>query len=99
MGTKIEYAINLLAASPESKTYTVHFMDDWEHLKNIGLKGKCYRTLVDNFEDFMEKKLEKHDVQSIKRTMQMHEDVFKHQVTLVCSAILQSFVCQYKPIK
>lgn len=80
MGTKIEYAIDLLAASPNSKSFAVHCVDDWQHLQIRGIKGNCSRTGVDNFGDSMEKKLENHSIESIKRTMQMHEDVFKHQV-------------------
>ncbi|XP_035548939.1 uncharacterized protein LOC109005122 [Juglans regia] len=80
MGTKIGYAIDLLAASPNSKSFAVLCVDDWEHLQIRGIKGNCSRTGVDNFGDSMEKKLENHSIESIKRTMQMHEDVFKHQV-------------------
>ncbi|KAM4087805.1 hypothetical protein ACB094_07G023400 [Castanea mollissima] len=80
MGTKLEYAVNLLATSPNSNSFTVHCVDDWEHFQNRGLKGNCYITVVDSFEDSMDRKLEKHNIESIKKTMQMHEDVFKNQV-------------------
>ena len=80
MGTKLEYAVNLLATSPNSNSFTVHCVDDWEHFKNRGLKGNCYTTVVDSSEDSMDRKLEKHNLESIKKTMQMHEDVFKNQV-------------------
>uniref|UniRef100_A0A2N9I1M0 Uncharacterized protein n=1 Tax=Fagus sylvatica TaxID=28930 RepID=A0A2N9I1M0_FAGSY len=72
MGTKLEYAVNLLATSPNSNSFTVHCVDDWEHFQNRGLKG--------NLEDSMDRNLEKHNIESIKKTMQMHEDVFKNQV-------------------
>ncbi|KAF5456344.1 hypothetical protein F2P56_025838 [Juglans regia] len=83
MGTKIEYTINLLAASPNSSSFTVRCVDYWDSLRNSRLiKGNCSRTGPDNFEDSMDKKLEKqHSIEPIKRTMQMHEDVFKHQVS------------------
>lgn len=80
MGTKFEYAVNVLEASLNSNSFTVHCVDDWEHLQNRGLKGNLCRAGVDNFEDSMEKKLGKHNIEYIKRTMQMHEDVFKNQV-------------------
>jgi hypothetical protein len=75
MGTKLEYAVNLLATSPNSNSFTVHCVDDWEHFQNRGLKG--------NLEDSMDRNLEKHNIESIKKTMQMHEDVFKNQVPLI----------------
>lgn len=81
MGTKIVYNINLLAASPNSSSFTVRCVNYWERFRNSRLKGNCSRTGVDNFGDPMDKKLEKqHILEPIKRTMQMHEDVFKHQV-------------------
>ncbi|KAG7972575.1 hypothetical protein I3843_07G190900 [Carya illinoinensis] len=83
MGTKVEYTINLLAASPNSSSFTVRCVDYWDSLRNSRLiKGNCSRTGLDNFEDSMDKKLEKEpSIEPIKRTMQMHEDVFKHQVS------------------
>jgi len=80
MGTKIEYAVNILEASLNNNSFTVYCVDDWEHLQNKGLKGNFFRTEVDNFEDSMDKKLGKHNIEHIKRTKQTHEDVFKYQV-------------------
>jgi hypothetical protein len=81
MGTKFEYAVNVLEASLNSNSFTVHCVDDSEHLQKRGLKGNLSRAgVLDNFEDSMDKKLGKHNIEYIKRTMQMHEDVFNYQV-------------------
>ncbi|GMN52013.1 hypothetical protein TIFTF001_021161 [Ficus carica] len=86
MGTKIEYAINPLGASQSSKRFTVHGVDDWDHLPNSGVKGKYSLTIgLENkiHQNSMDRNrmLDKYNVDSIKKTMQMHEDIFKHQVS------------------
>ncbi|TXG61069.1 hypothetical protein EZV62_012432 [Acer yangbiense] len=76
MGTKIEYAIDPLASAlPNSNSFTtvVHGVDDWQYFQTRELiKNKPYYS--------MDRTLEKHNIESIKKTMQIHEDIFKHQV-------------------
>ncbi|EXB55369.1 hypothetical protein L484_016736 [Morus notabilis] len=83
MGTKIEYAVNPLGtASQNSKRFTVHGVDDWEYLQNSGVKGKYSSTtgLENKIQKSMDRMIDKYNVDSIKKTMQMHDDIFKHQV-------------------
>lgn len=85
MGTKIEYAINPLGASQSSKRFTVHGVDDWDYLPKSGVKGKYSLTIgLENkiHQNSMDRNrmLDKYNVDSIKKTMQMHEDIFKYQV-------------------
>lgn len=73
MGTKLKCAINPLATSQNSSklSFTVHFVDDY------------FRTRVVNENCQMERALEKQHMESIRKTMQMHENIFKHQVYMV----------------
>jgi hypothetical protein len=66
MGTKLDYAINLLATSSNQ---SAHLLDDWE--TTTGALNKDYQRSA------MDRRIEKHN---IRRTMQIHEDIFKHQV-------------------
>jgi len=75
MGTKIEYSINLLAAIVDSANLAVGGVDVWEHYQN-----KNQRTEIRKLQGPMDRKLDRKNVESIKKTMQMHEDIFKHQV-------------------
>ncbi|KAG4187090.1 hypothetical protein ERO13_A08G083600v2 [Gossypium hirsutum] len=69
MGTKLKCAINPLATSQNSSklSFTVHFVDDY------------FRTRVVKENCQMERALEKQHMESIRKTMQMHENIFKHQ--------------------
>lgn len=82
MGTEIEYAINLLKTSPNSNSFTVNGVDDWNYyLNNTGIQVKYRRSrLEDKIQKSMDKIFDKNNADSIRRTMQMHEDVFKYQV-------------------
>ncbi|XP_062077525.1 uncharacterized protein LOC133782290 isoform X2 [Humulus lupulus] len=77
MGTKIEFAINLLGSSPNSKRFAVHGVDDWDYFQNSGAKVKYLKT---GLEEKIQNSMDKNKLDSIKKTMQMHEDIFKHQV-------------------
>ncbi|XP_019431518.1 PREDICTED: uncharacterized protein LOC109338686 isoform X2 [Lupinus angustifolius] len=78
MGTKVEYAINLLETSLESNNFTV---DVWEHYQNKGLTNNHYSIGANKLQDPMDRRvLEKNHIESIKKTMLMHEDIFKQQV-------------------
>ncbi|GLU10448.1 hypothetical protein SLE2022_272490 [Rubroshorea leprosula] len=76
MGTKLEFAVNPLAKSSKSNSFTLHCVDDWSNFRTGGLilKESCQNSMDRH------KMLESHNRESIRRTMQMHEDVFKHQV-------------------
>ncbi|KAK7290053.1 hypothetical protein RIF29_04186 [Crotalaria pallida] len=81
MGTKIEYSINPLAASIDRNNFASGGVDVWEHYQNKGLTNNHCSIGVDKLHDPMDRKvLEKNHIESIKKTMQMHEDIFKHQV-------------------
>ncbi|XVE79973.1 hypothetical protein DITRI_Ditri14bG0100600 [Diplodiscus trichospermus] len=73
MGTKLEFAINPLASSQNSNScsFTVPFVDDY--FRTRSLKDNCQKI-------GMERVLERHNMESIRKTMQVHEDTFKHQV-------------------
>ncbi|GMI74197.1 hypothetical protein HRI_001089000 [Hibiscus trionum] len=65
MGTKLEYrAITTRANSQSSSSFSLHFMDDYFKANSM---DEVLRIRVTNME-------------SIKKTMQMHEEMFKHQV-------------------
>lgn len=81
MGTKIEYSINLLTTSIDSNNFTVDGVDVWEHYQNKGLTNNHYSIGVNKLQDPMERMLDKNHIESIKKTMQMHEEIFKHQVS------------------
>ncbi|KAL2340298.1 hypothetical protein Fmac_008238 [Flemingia macrophylla] len=74
MGTKIEYSINLLASSVDSNNFVVGGVDVWEHYQNKGATSNHF-----NF-DPMDRMSDRNNMESIKKTMQIHEDIFKHQV-------------------
>ncbi|KAL5769179.1 hypothetical protein ACOSQ2_015962 [Xanthoceras sorbifolium] len=83
MGTKIEYAIDPLASAiPNGNSFTVHGLYDWqffqtrEELKKIQTRN----WLEIDFSYSMDRTLEKYNSESIKKTMQIHEDIFRHQV-------------------
>ncbi|XVE98805.1 hypothetical protein REPUB_Repub03eG0140100 [Reevesia pubescens] len=80
MGTELESAINPLASSQNSSScsFTVHFVDDY--FRTRALKENCLNFELDRFRSYMDRVLERHNMESIKKTMQMHEDIFKHQV-------------------
>ncbi|KAJ7979433.1 A-kinase anchor protein 9, putative isoform 1 [Quillaja saponaria] len=80
MGTKLEYAVNLLATSPDSNNINVSRVDVWEHFQNKGLRKNCNKIGVDKLQDPNDRMIDRNSTESIKKTMQMHEDIFKHQV-------------------
>ncbi|PON72758.1 ras guanine nucleotide exchange factor Q-like protein [Parasponia andersonii] len=77
MGTKIEFAINPLGSSANSKRFTGLGVDDWDYFQNSGVKVNYSKT---GLEDKIQNSMDKNNVDSVKKTMQMHEDIFKHQV-------------------
>lgn len=86
MGTKVEYSIDVLATSVvDSNNVAVKGVDVWEQHQNKRVSYKdCHRIGTTNYslEFPMERrKLDRHNVESIKKTMQVHEDIFRHQVS------------------
>ncbi|KAM7260580.1 hypothetical protein ACFE04_011253 [Oxalis oulophora] len=70
MGTKLDYAINVLeTCSSNRSTYRV---DDWE--------WDCFKSTSSGRISAMDGGHENQNMESIRRTMHMHEDIFKHQV-------------------
>lgn len=87
MGTKIEYSINILGASQSSNSLAVHRVDDWDYFQKVGLKQKYQKTrFEDNLRYSVDRMLDKHNMDTIRKTMQMHEDTFRHQVWLNSNA-------------
>ncbi|XP_027332794.1 uncharacterized protein LOC113847736 [Abrus precatorius] len=75
MGTKIEYSINLLATLVDSNNLSVGGVHVWEHYQS-----NHQRTGIYKLRDPMDRMLDRNNKESIKKTMQKHEDIFKHQV-------------------
>ncbi|XP_011011830.1 PREDICTED: uncharacterized protein LOC105116261 isoform X2 [Populus euphratica] len=80
MGTKLEYAINLLATSQNSSSVGVRCVDDLEYLQTRGLSKDLQVGGTDKFCSSMDRMPEKHNIDVIKKTMQLHDDIFKQQV-------------------
>ncbi|KAI4335398.1 hypothetical protein L6164_014043 [Bauhinia variegata] len=80
MGTKIEYSINFLSTSADSNNLTVVDVNVWEHYKNKGQSNNLHRTGNIKQEDPMDRMLDRNNIESIRKTMQMHESIFKSQV-------------------
>lgn len=82
MGTKIEYSINILGGASEgSNSLAVRRVDDWDYFQKSGLKKKYQNTrFEDNLRNSMDRMLDKHKIDTIRKTMQMHEDTFRHQI-------------------
>ncbi|XP_059636600.1 uncharacterized protein LOC132278749 [Cornus florida] len=80
MGTKIQYAIDPLAASPNNN-FDVNWLGDWDNFLNKkGPKLSLESAALNKFHNSTDRMLDQHNIESIKKTMLMHEDVFKHQV-------------------
>lgn len=84
MGTKIEYSRNLLASSVDSNNFIVGGVDVWEHYQNKGVTNNHFSLGINKLQDPMDRVLDRNNIESIKRTMQMHEDIFKQQVSHPC---------------
>ncbi|XP_021277597.1 uncharacterized protein LOC110411666 [Herrania umbratica] len=80
MGTKLERAVNPLATSQNSNScsFTVHFVDDYFRTRT--LKENSQKIGLERSGSCMDRMLERHNMESIRKTMEMHEDTFKHQV-------------------
>lgn len=88
MGTRLEPTFNPLATSAHSSnTFTVERVNDWQHNfqdYSTRLPPQFFYTSamagLDKFQEAVNKMLQKGEVDAIKKTMQVHEDVFKNQV-------------------
>lgn len=81
MGTKLQCAINpLAAASPSSHIFSFHRVDERDYFQNRELKESIRNTGMNEFIDPMDQGAEKHNIETIRKTMQMHENIFKQQV-------------------
>jgi len=88
MGTKIEYSINLLASSVDSNNFIVGGVDVWEHYQHKGVTNNHFSLGINKLQDPpMDRMLDRNNIESIKKTMQMHEDIFKQQVSYPCCSI------------
>ncbi|XP_028773659.1 uncharacterized protein LOC114730718 isoform X2 [Neltuma alba] len=77
MGTKIEHSINPLAVAVESNNFSISGVDVWEYYQKkrlTGINNKSKDPIS------MDRILDRNSMESIKKTMQMQEDIFKHQV-------------------
>ncbi|KAF9680539.1 hypothetical protein SADUNF_Sadunf06G0131900 [Salix dunnii] len=80
MGTKLEYAINLPATSQNSVSVSARCVDDMEYLQTGGQSKDLKASGIDKFCSSMDRMPEKHNKDFIKKTMQLHDDIFKLQV-------------------
>ncbi|XP_029128306.1 uncharacterized protein LOC109803214 isoform X2 [Cajanus cajan] len=80
MGTQVEYSINLLASSVDSNNFIVGGVDIWEHYQNKGVSNNHCNIGVNKLQNPMDRMFDRNNMESIKKTMQIHEDIFKHQV-------------------
>ncbi|KAI3416685.1 uncharacterized protein J3R85_015129 [Psidium guajava] len=81
MGTELQYAINpIAAASPSSHIFSSHCVDEPDYYQNRELNESIRNTGANKLIDPMDQVAEKHDIESIRTTMQMHEGIFKQQV-------------------
>ncbi|WCJ42229.1 hypothetical protein M5689_023050 [Euphorbia peplus] len=77
MGTKIEYAIDVLAPSSKSSCFSVDESDQY-YSKSQGVNNNSFKiTGLDKYHNNMP---DKHNIDFIRKTMQIHEDIFKQQV-------------------
>ncbi|CAK9182376.1 unnamed protein product [Ilex paraguariensis] len=81
MGTKFLFLIDQLATSGNHHFWASH-LDVWDYLRDIVLENSLRRPRpgLERFQNLMERMLEPHTIESLKRTMLMHEEIFKHQV-------------------
>ncbi|KAJ6731555.1 hypothetical protein OIU79_002803 [Salix purpurea] len=79
-GKELEHAINLLATSQNSSSISVHCMDDLEYLQTRGLEKNLQVSGTDKSGSSTDRMPDKHHTDFIKKTMQLHEDIFKQQV-------------------
>ncbi|KAK4793476.1 hypothetical protein SAY86_023911 [Trapa natans] len=93
MGTKFEYAVNLLASSPVSSnkrtTFSFSSLDDCQNPLNGDLRSErrteeravhSFRQEEQGEEESMEVNEQIQDLESVKKTMLMHENIFRQQV-------------------
>ncbi|CAK9162239.1 unnamed protein product [Ilex paraguariensis] len=79
MGTKLQFAINPLALSP-SNNFSGSYLEDWDYLQNTEQKGNLRTAGFDKAYSSMERMPECQSIESIKKTILLHEEIFKHQV-------------------
>lgn len=82
MGTKLQYAFNLLEPSPSStKFLSVHCVNELDYSQTRELNLSFQIPELDNRYSLVYRKMpEKYNLGFIRKTIQMHEDTFKHQV-------------------
>ncbi|KAJ4830501.1 hypothetical protein Tsubulata_012823 [Turnera subulata] len=82
MGTKLDYAINLLATSQNSSSISVQYLDEQPYLQARELNRNHQITRSGKISSLMDRTMmpDKNNPDFIRKTMQMHEDIFKHQV-------------------
>ncbi|KAI8570015.1 hypothetical protein RHMOL_Rhmol01G0000500 [Rhododendron molle] len=82
MGTRIQYAMNALATTPTSNSFSVSKIDVWNYFRSKALKEYLESSVANSkFKESMARRMiEQQKLESIKMTMLMHEDIFKHQV-------------------
>lgn len=84
MGTKLQYATNVLETTPNTSSIVPIQLDECNYLRYRSIKEKVLESSTSaglgKIQDSMDRMLEKCSIESIKKTMLMHEDIFKHQV-------------------
>lgn len=84
MGTRIQYAMNALATTPTSNSFSVSKIDVWDYFRSKAMKEYLESSVANSkFKESMARRMiEQQKLESIKMTMLMHEDIFKHQVII-----------------
>lgn len=84
MGTKLQYATNVLAATPNTSSIFPIQLDECNYLQHRSIKEKVLETSTSaglgKIQDSMDRVLEQCSIESIRKTMLMHENIFKQQV-------------------
>ncbi|XP_042479046.1 uncharacterized protein LOC122059992 [Macadamia integrifolia] len=81
MGTELQYTVNPLASIPKSSNQNaVKTKDSWEFFQKRLFKDNIQEAGFEKFQDSMDRLFEEFNRESVKKTMLMHEEIFKEQV-------------------
>lgn len=80
MATKFQYAINPLATA-SNNSLAVNQNSDWGYSRETGARGQSEESALHHFKHSMDHEMfDLQKIESIKKTMLLHEDIFQRQV-------------------
>nr|XP_027066304.1 uncharacterized protein LOC113692132 isoform X2 [Coffea arabica] len=80
MATKFQYAINPLATA-SNNSFAVNQNSDWGYSRETGARGQSEESALHHFKHSMDHEMfDLQKIESIKKTMLLHEDIFQRQV-------------------